>query len=45
MPVGTYIAATEPLGEDRAFQSLITIIEAVADMRFVLIIFDDSRDR
>lgn len=43
MPVGTYIAATEPLGESRA-RALIPNNQAVADMRFVLNYFRRSRD-
>ncbi|NKD77940.1 FAD-binding oxidoreductase [Haematospirillum sp. H1815] len=43
MPVGTYIAATEPLGEARA-RALVPGNEAVADCRFVLNYFRCSRD-
>ncbi len=43
MPVGTYIAATEPLGEQRA-RALIPDNQAVADCRFVLNYFRRSRD-
>ncbi len=44
MPVGTYIAATEPLEENRA-ESLIKNDIAVADCNFVLNYFRLSRDR
>jgi len=44
MPVGTYIAATEPLGENRA-ALLIKNDVAVADCNFVLNYFRLSRDR
>lgn len=43
MPVGTYIAATEPLGEDRA-RALIPSQAAVADLNFVLDYFRLSAD-
>jgi gamma-glutamylputrescine oxidase len=43
MPVGTYIVATEPLGEDRAAK-LIPNNEAVADILFVLNYFRLSAD-
>ncbi|WP_308389429.1 FAD-binding oxidoreductase [Acidithiobacillus sp. AMEEHan] len=43
MPVGTYIAATEPLGEDRA-RALIPSLAAVADLNFVLDYFRLSAD-
>lgn len=43
MPVGTYIVATEPLGEDRA-RSLIPNDMAVADVNFVLDYFRLSGD-
>lgn len=43
MPVGTYIIATEPLGEDRA-RALIPGDEAVADVNFVLNYFRRSSD-
>ncbi len=43
MPVGTYILATEPLGEARA-ASLIPRNEAVADILFVLNYFRRSAD-
>lgn len=43
MPVGTYIAATEPLGENRA-KGLIPGNAAVADMKFVLNYFRRSPD-
>lgn len=43
MPVGTYIVATEPLGEERA-ASLIPGNEAVADILFVLNYFRRSAD-
>ncbi len=44
MPVGTYIIATEPLGEQRA-RALIGNDMAVADMNFVLDYFRLSGDR
>lgn len=44
MPVGTYIAATEPLSEQRA-QALIRHNIAVADLNFVLDYFRLSADR
>ncbi|MGB1006352.1 MAG: NAD(P)/FAD-dependent oxidoreductase, partial [Thalassobaculaceae bacterium] len=43
MPVGTYIAATEPLGEDRA-RGLIRDNAAIADINFVLDYFRLSGD-
>lgn len=43
MPVGTYIAATQPLGENRA-KSLIKNDIAVADCNFVLNYYRLSRD-
>ncbi|WP_119168360.1 NAD(P)/FAD-dependent oxidoreductase [Algihabitans albus] len=43
MPVGTYIAATETLGENRA-KGLIPRNAAVADMKFVLNYFRRSSD-
>lgn len=43
MPVGTYILATEPLGEERA-RSLIRNHMAVTDMNFVLDYFRLSAD-
>ena len=43
MPVGTYIAATEPLGENRA-RGLIRDNAAVADINFVLDYFRLSGD-
>jgi gamma-glutamylputrescine oxidase len=43
MPVGTYIAATEPLGENRA-KSLIPDDIAVADTNFVLNYYRRSAD-
>ncbi|SOD94920.1 NAD(P)/FAD-dependent oxidoreductase [Caenispirillum bisanense] len=43
MPVGTYILATEPLGENRAAK-LIPQNEAVADILFVLNYFRRSAD-
>jgi gamma-glutamylputrescine oxidase len=43
MPVGTYVAATEPLGENRA-KALIPGNAAVADMKFVLNYFRRSAD-
>jgi len=43
MPVGTYIVATEPLGEDRA-RRLIANNMAVADINFVLDYFRLSAD-
>lgn len=43
MPVGTYVAATTPLGENRA-QSLIKDNVAVADCNFVLNYYRLSRD-
>lgn len=43
MPVGTYIAATEPLGAERA-QALICQAIAVADINFVLDYFRLSAD-
>jgi gamma-glutamylputrescine oxidase len=43
MPVGTYIVATEPLGEERA-RSLIRNNMAVADINFVLDYFRLSAD-
>lgn len=43
MPVGTYIVATEPLGENRAAK-LIPRNEAVADILFVLNYFRRSAD-
>ncbi|MDT8388467.1 MAG: FAD-binding oxidoreductase [Thiogranum sp.] len=43
MPVGTYIIATEPLGEQRA-RALIANDMAVADMNFVLDYFRLSAD-
>lgn len=43
MPVGTYIVATEPLGENRA-SKLIPGNEAVADILFVLNYFRRSAD-
>ena len=44
MPVGTYIVATEPLGEERA-RSLICNNMAVADMNFVLDYYRLSGDQ
>ena len=44
MPVGTYIAATEPLGENRA-RTLIRDDEAVCDTKFVLDYYRLSADR
>ena len=44
MPVGTYIAATEPLGENRA-RALIRDDEAVCDTKFVLDYYRLSADR
>lgn len=43
MPVGTYVAATEPLGEDRA-RALIRNRMAVTDINFVLDYFRTSAD-
>lgn len=43
MPVGTYIGATEPLGEARA-RSLLPQDHAVADLKFVLDYFRRSPD-
>lgn len=43
MPVGTYIVATEPIGEERA-RALISNDAAVADTNFVLDYFRRSRD-
>jgi gamma-glutamylputrescine oxidase len=43
MPVGTYITATEPLGEDQA-RALIRNAMAVCDMNFVLDYFRLSAD-
>ena len=43
MPVGTYIGATEPLGEERA-RELITNNMAVADINFVLDYYRLSAD-
>jgi len=43
MPVGTYIVATEPLGEDRA-RALIPGNEGVSDCNFVLNYFRRSAD-
>ena len=43
MPVGTYICATEPLGEER-IGTLIPQNEAVCDMNFVLDYFRRSAD-
>ena len=43
MPVGTYIAATQPLGEERA-RALIPSGAAVCDMNFVLNYFRLSSD-
>ncbi|AOU97412.1 FAD-dependent oxidoreductase [Acidihalobacter yilgarnensis] len=43
MPVGTYIVATEPLGEERA-RRLLPTNAAVADMNFVLDYFRLSAD-
>jgi gamma-glutamylputrescine oxidase len=43
MPVGTYIIATEPLGEERA-RSLLPTNAAVADINFVLDYFRRSAD-
>jgi gamma-glutamylputrescine oxidase len=43
MPVGSYIIATEPLGEDRA-KSLIRDNEAVADTNFILDYYRRSAD-
>ncbi|WP_369573984.1 NAD(P)/FAD-dependent oxidoreductase [Acidithiobacillus sp. IBUN Pt1247-S3] len=43
MPVGTYIAATEQLGEQRA-RALIPSLAAVADLNFVLDYFRLSAD-
>lgn len=43
MPVGTYITATERLGEERA-QALIPSLAAVADLNFVLDYFRLSAD-
>lgn len=44
MPVGTYMIATEPLGEERALK-LIPGDMAVADINFVLNYYRLSRDR
>lgn len=44
MPVGTYMIATEPLGEDRAL-ALIPADMAVADINFVLNYYRLSHDR
>ncbi|MFA7429007.1 MAG: FAD-binding oxidoreductase [Rhodospirillaceae bacterium] len=43
MPVGTYLIATEPLGEDRA-RALIPGNQAVSDLAFVLDYFRRSPD-
>jgi gamma-glutamylputrescine oxidase len=43
MPVGTYMIATEPLGEDRA-KALIPGNEAIADVAFVLNYYRRSAD-
>lgn len=43
MPVGTYIVATEPLGEARV-QALMPALAAVCDSRFVLDYFRPSAD-
>jgi gamma-glutamylputrescine oxidase len=43
MPVGSYILATEPLGEDRA-KSLIRDNEAVANTKFIIDYFRRSAD-
>ena len=43
MPVGTYIAATEPLGENRA-KGLIPQNAAISDLKFVLNYFRRSAD-
>ncbi len=43
MPVGTYIAATEPLGDDRA-KALLPRDSAVADVQFVLDYYRLSAD-
>ena len=43
MPVGTYIGATEPLGENRA-KGLIPNNEAICDLKFVLNYYRRSRD-
>ena len=43
MPVGTYVAATAPLGEERA-RSLLPQDHAVSDLKFVLDYFRRSRD-
>ena len=43
MPVGTYIGATEPLGEEKA-RELITNNMAVADINFVLDYYRLSAD-
>ena len=43
MPVGTYVVATEPLGEDR-MRSLMRENVAVADLNFVLDYFRQSAD-
>jgi gamma-glutamylputrescine oxidase len=43
MPVGTYIVATEPLGEDRA-REIISDNAAVADLNFVLNYYRFSAD-
>lgn len=44
MPVGTYVIATEPLGEDRG-NALMPADAAVCDSRFVLDYFRMSADR
>ncbi|SMF15917.1 gamma-glutamylputrescine oxidase [Tistlia consotensis] len=44
MPVGTYIGATEPLGEERA-RSLIPKNEAICDLKFVLNYYRLSKDQ
>ncbi len=44
MPVGTYIGATEPLGENRA-KSLIPLNEAICDLKFVLNYYRLSKDQ
>lgn len=44
MPVGTYIGATEPLGENRA-KSLIPGNEAICDLKFVLNYYRLSKDQ
>ena len=43
MPVGTYVVATEPLGEER-ISALICENVAVADVNFVLDYFRRSAD-